>query len=76
MRMKVVAESKGRNESAMVSPYYQTNHSQKGGDGVRYFDVRDRDRCDDDRGRDCVDRCDNVLPASAAYRAPFQAIHS
>jgi hypothetical protein len=73
--MMIVADSKEKNESAMEIRYHRVNHFQKR-DDVKCVDVRDRERCDDDRDGDCEDRCDNVLPASAAYRAPFQAIHN
>lgn len=76
MRIMVGADNKEKNESAMVNQYPRVNHFQKGDGGVRYADVRDRERCDGDRGRDCGDRCDNVLPASVTDCAPFQAIHS
>ena len=72
----VVADSKERNESAMGILYRWLNHFLiLDGDDAGY-DARDRERCDDDRGGDYEDRFGNVLPASAAYHAPFQAIHS
>lgn len=76
MKMTDAVDSKGRNESAMADRYSQVNHFQKCDGGVRYVDVRDRERCGDGCVRGCAARCDNALPSSAAYRAPFQAIHS
>ncbi len=74
--MMVAADSRERNESAMAARCFRVNHFQRGDDGVKYVDARDRERCGDGRGRDYAARCDNVLPSSATYRAPFQASHS